>query len=440
MLRLLLLLLLMVPRAAMAQDATTQTGPVLCSDGVTMGYASGEVLAADVQITGGARDFALCPQTTLSLTTAPLSIAHSVILRCGNEGVSADNCVLEGGAQQVIITGDIAFIEFHGITFTQSTTESVQITAEDSTVTFIDCIWRQHSGLRVIMMGTVLPEIVIPDDSGADNTTTITTNTNNDTLFNNETVMSTYVPVYYNETDPMTGYYNGTPPLVGNSTPVADPLLPLNDTTIPAGNEPNGTSTGLTPPPMDLMPLDNNTNDSFLTPDTNYYPPVDLGNDTMFGDPMLPVDEMPVDPLPVTNVDAGNNTYLNPIDQVDVPTVDTTTTPNLPDIPGLDTGFFGRKRFHNQARREQSSLTVEMEKCQFSVSTMKLWTSVQNDQPYSWFQFAIFAHRTTLSRKPSWSITGEHSPSRERHCLSTMSLPLRLSIFRVPSIWTMSPS
>jgi len=101
------------------------------------------------------------------------------VLKCGENGSFFDNCIFEGGKNQVIIEGDLAFIEFHGLIFQLSNQTSILIVANDSFVTFSECLWRDHVGDSLVLIGEAPPfsgGIVVPGDDDFNNTTDLQLN------------------------------------------------------------------------------------------------------------------------------------------------------------------------------------------------------------------------------------------------------------------------
>jgi hypothetical protein len=157
-----------------------QTGLIMCDDGETMGYTDITELRNDLLIPEGEGVFTLCPDSVFDLTAEPLTVSHSVVLKCGENGSFFDNCIFEGGKNQVIIEGDLAFIEFHGLIFQLSNQTSILIVANDSFVTFSECLWRDHVGDSLVLIVEAPPfsgGIVVPDgDDDFDNTTDLQLN------------------------------------------------------------------------------------------------------------------------------------------------------------------------------------------------------------------------------------------------------------------------
>ena len=98
--------------------------------------------------------YVLCPNTVFVIRTDkstaganPIVLRANCIFKCGNDGKSANGCVLSGGSFQVISSsGDFASenkvgIVFQGITFDAGSVTSALLVAPGD-VTFIDCIFQ----------------------------------------------------------------------------------------------------------------------------------------------------------------------------------------------------------------------------------------------------------------------------------------------------------
>ena len=136
-------------------ESLDRIGPAQCNDGLTAGYMNVTDLRSDLLLENGAAVVTLCPDAVFDLTGEPLTITQSVILKCGEDGSFLNNCTFDGGDHQVIVEGDQASIEFHGLAFQFSEQTSVSIIAMDSSVTFVDCLWRYHVGDTIVAIGEV---------------------------------------------------------------------------------------------------------------------------------------------------------------------------------------------------------------------------------------------------------------------------------------------
>jgi hypothetical protein len=172
-----------------------QIGPAQCNDGITAGYMDIADLRSDLLTKNGDSVVTLCPDAAFDLTVEPLTISQSVILKCGEDGSFLNNCTFDGGDHQIIVEGDLASIEFQGLTFQFSEQTSVSILATDSSVTFFDCLWRYHVGDTIVVIGeaySVIGNITTTlhtDSNWTDANGNVTGSTNSSELFNHTDVL-----------------------------------------------------------------------------------------------------------------------------------------------------------------------------------------------------------------------------------------------------------
>lgn len=102
------------------------------------------------------RTYVLCPQTTYTMATlgsdgsavggfAPLRPRTNAIFKCGNTGLSSNNCVLEGGDYAIFsltpIVDNLTNALIQGLTMKGQARGAIVI-ARPGDVTFVDCIIR----------------------------------------------------------------------------------------------------------------------------------------------------------------------------------------------------------------------------------------------------------------------------------------------------------
>lgn len=123
-----------------------------------MGYSDWAMLQQDLDAVKEATNdptkpllFKICPNTTFALATngdgnQGLYFLHAkdlpvMILRCGEDGFSSDNCVVTGGLHHVWID-TVGALVFQGITFEKAHRGSVWMGTGQTQVTFEDCVWK----------------------------------------------------------------------------------------------------------------------------------------------------------------------------------------------------------------------------------------------------------------------------------------------------------
>jgi hypothetical protein len=93
----------------------------------------------------------LCANTTIDIPkNTPLILdSNNTVLQCGSVGSRTDECVLNGGSDQLLITA--TGIEIVGVTFVGSSRISVRGEADHNSVSYFrDCVFQGHSGIAVI--------------------------------------------------------------------------------------------------------------------------------------------------------------------------------------------------------------------------------------------------------------------------------------------------
>jgi hypothetical protein len=113
----------------------------------------------------GTRTYVLCPNTTFAVADAfnqdgspsegqfPLNIARSnIIVLCGMDGSSANNCVLTGGMEQLIFgdlfksNNSVTNALVRGLTFTQAKTRNI-VVRNNGQLSLVDCIFKVRRSL-----------------------------------------------------------------------------------------------------------------------------------------------------------------------------------------------------------------------------------------------------------------------------------------------------
>lgn len=93
----------------------------------------------------------LCANTTIEIpNNTPLILdSNNTVLQCGTMGLRTDECVLNGGSDQLLIAA--SGIEIVGVTFVGSSRVSVRGEADHNSITYFrDCVFQGHSGVAVI--------------------------------------------------------------------------------------------------------------------------------------------------------------------------------------------------------------------------------------------------------------------------------------------------
>ena len=121
----------------------------------------------------------LCPQSTFNasvpLFLPPALMQYSPVIQCGHRGSSIDTCILNGGANHVLIldSGDAIdrsstneaitevvdrqSVVFQGLIFQGSTDISIAAFSNRTNAQFIDCHWRNIQGRAAIMLANAKP-------------------------------------------------------------------------------------------------------------------------------------------------------------------------------------------------------------------------------------------------------------------------------------------
>jgi hypothetical protein len=108
--------------------------------------------------------FTLCPRQVFEAAPEPLRpLLSGAVFQCGAAGLSTDNCIFRGGAEQVRVEDSalasypLQQIAFSGITFdafennAESTGASINVFASSTTaISFNDVHWEVSSSIRFI--------------------------------------------------------------------------------------------------------------------------------------------------------------------------------------------------------------------------------------------------------------------------------------------------
>eukprot|EP00978_Attheya_sp_CCMP212_P039253 scaffold202582_cov46-Attheya_sp.AAC.4 len=111
-------------------------------------------------------EYILCPNTVYEVTDVPIyPLLNGTIIKCGRDGKSSDNCIIEGGDIQVAIREstldfyrpEFELVIFKGLTFILSKNISVGTWATESTTAwFMDCHWAGSEG-HAALLNTYVP-------------------------------------------------------------------------------------------------------------------------------------------------------------------------------------------------------------------------------------------------------------------------------------------
>ena len=96
------------------------------------------------------RTYILCPNTTFQVGAfngagqligqAPIMARSNVVYKCGAEGLSTNNCILQGGSVQLTTIGfSISNVLIQGLTFEGAAERGITL-GESGDITFLDCI------------------------------------------------------------------------------------------------------------------------------------------------------------------------------------------------------------------------------------------------------------------------------------------------------------
>eukprot|EP00547_Thalassionema_nitzschioides_P010527 CAMPEP_0194227298 /NCGR_PEP_ID=MMETSP0156-20130528/42784_1 /TAXON_ID=33649 /ORGANISM="Thalassionema nitzschioides, Strain L26-B" /LENGTH=2185 /DNA_ID=CAMNT_0038959777 /DNA_START=132 /DNA_END=6689 /DNA_ORIENTATION=+ len=95
--------------------------------------------------------YVICPDTTINLDIGDKGFGvtePSTKIKCGENGLQEDNCVINGGSYHLMINA--TDVGVYGMTFVDARTTSIEINAnveEPSSITFNDCSWEKNMGL-----------------------------------------------------------------------------------------------------------------------------------------------------------------------------------------------------------------------------------------------------------------------------------------------------
>jgi hypothetical protein len=111
-------------------------------------------------IEGQGGEFVLCPGTLFDVDEFPDPLVSPIVIhssdvtvKCGDDGMRSNDCVVSGGVTQFKIGSMVMGIEFIGVTFEKSRGISIYAAATpDSSALFIDCEWRENEGTSAILL------------------------------------------------------------------------------------------------------------------------------------------------------------------------------------------------------------------------------------------------------------------------------------------------
>ena len=124
-----------------------QRSSVCDTDPDVVGYSTIEDMNLDMQdlvanMTDGDNVFRLCPRTIFIVTEPLTPIVNNTIFTCGVNNSVEDECVFDGGSEQVLIEAILENVSFEGLTFQNFNETSIGAFAPTtSVVTFTNCIW-----------------------------------------------------------------------------------------------------------------------------------------------------------------------------------------------------------------------------------------------------------------------------------------------------------
>lgn len=128
-----------------------------CVDSLDVIFEEEKVVKDDAN---GTRTYILCPNTTFRIAQSfnqsgspvegeyPLKIARSnVLILCGEDGSSANNCILEGGMEQLVFVDlfetnqAVTNASVRGLTFTKAKTRNIAV-MNNGQFFINDCIFK----------------------------------------------------------------------------------------------------------------------------------------------------------------------------------------------------------------------------------------------------------------------------------------------------------
>lgn len=162
-----------------AQGEAYNTNAVTCAQGGGLGYETFMALNADIlaerervlagQAPAATYAFSLCPNNAYA--DGPLFPAlDNIVIGCGNDFASADQCVLIEGEDQVVINSyadsdfPVTSVSLEGLTFSSFTGSAVTgVNATDVTsVTIEDAIFSVRKPVTVVLASLALNQIFSP--------------------------------------------------------------------------------------------------------------------------------------------------------------------------------------------------------------------------------------------------------------------------------------
>lgn len=119
-----------------------QRSSVCDTDPDVVGYSTIEDMNLDMQDLVGDNVFRQFPWTIFIVTEPLTPIVNNTIFTCGVNNSVEDECVFDGGSEQVLIEAILENVSFEGLTFQNFNETSIGAFAPTtSVVTFTNCIW-----------------------------------------------------------------------------------------------------------------------------------------------------------------------------------------------------------------------------------------------------------------------------------------------------------